>query len=341
MVDVVANHVGPVGNDFSTIKQFNLSEHYHDCQGCPSNCQIQNWGNQKEVEHCRLAGLPDLDQDNPYVFETILNWIQDIIKKYEIDGLRIDTVPEINVKFWNSFVDSSQTFQIGEVFDGRISYLAGYQPPLTGLLSYPMYFSMINVFARQSSMYELRSTINEYMSGLKNPELLATFLDNHDNPRFLNLQKDKTLYKSGLVYTMFSLGIPIVYYGTEQGFDGGKDPQNREPLWTSGFSTSGPLFNFTSNIVHWRKQYEVWNYPQIERYADNNFYAFTRGTTLIALTNVGNNGISISRNITYHPYKVGDVICNLFYFKDDCITVTNSGFYINLNKGESKIYVPK
>ncbi len=30
MVDVVANHVGPVGTDYSQITPFNLPEHYHD-----------------------------------------------------------------------------------------------------------------------------------------------------------------------------------------------------------------------------------------------------------------------------------------------------------------------
>ena len=30
MVDVVANHVGPVGMDFSRIYPFNKNEHYHD-----------------------------------------------------------------------------------------------------------------------------------------------------------------------------------------------------------------------------------------------------------------------------------------------------------------------
>ena len=56
MVDVVANHVGPVGDDFSQIYPLNKPEHYHN------DCQINNWGNQNEVENCRLADLPDLNQ---------------------------------------------------------------------------------------------------------------------------------------------------------------------------------------------------------------------------------------------------------------------------------------
>ena len=54
MVDVVANHVAPIGDDFSQIYPLNQSSHYH------SDCDI-NWNDQNSVENCRLAGLPDLD----------------------------------------------------------------------------------------------------------------------------------------------------------------------------------------------------------------------------------------------------------------------------------------
>ena len=40
MVDVVANHVAPVGHDFSQISPFNKEEHYH------SECAINDWNNQ-------------------------------------------------------------------------------------------------------------------------------------------------------------------------------------------------------------------------------------------------------------------------------------------------------
>ena len=56
MVDVVANHVGPVNYDYSQIYPLNKAEHYH------SDCDIIHWDNQNEVENCRLARLPDLNQ---------------------------------------------------------------------------------------------------------------------------------------------------------------------------------------------------------------------------------------------------------------------------------------
>ena len=45
--------------------------------------------------------------------------------------------------------------------------------------------------------------------------VLGTFIDNHDNPRFLSITYDKALFKSALTFVVFSQGIPIIYYGSE------------------------------------------------------------------------------------------------------------------------------
>ena len=41
---------------------------------------------------------------------------------------------------------------IAQVFDGDTSFVASYQKYIGGLLSYPMYFSLLDVFAQQSPM---------------------------------------------------------------------------------------------------------------------------------------------------------------------------------------------
>ena len=46
--------------------------------------------------------------------------------------------------------------------------------------------------------------------------------------------------------------IPIVYYGTEQGFDGGEDPNNRESLWPY-MSTENPLYIFIQALTKLRR----------------------------------------------------------------------------------------
>ena len=43
-----------------------------------------------------------------------------------------------------------------------------------------------------------------------------------------------SLAKNVLAFIIFTDGIPIVYAGQEQHFNGGIDPANREATWTAG-----------------------------------------------------------------------------------------------------------
>jgi glycosidase len=57
----------------------------------------------------------------------------------------------------------------------------------------------------------------------------VTFLDNHDQMarpyrRFLYMVPDKRQVLLGVAYLFTAPGIPTIYYGTEQGFDGGGNP---------------------------------------------------------------------------------------------------------------------
>ena len=85
MLDVVANHVGPVDMNFTTIQPFNTSESYH------TNCPIVNWNDPVQVELCRLADLPDLNQTVPSVRSALLQWVSSL-QDMGFDGLRVDTV---------------------------------------------------------------------------------------------------------------------------------------------------------------------------------------------------------------------------------------------------------
>ena len=82
-----------------------------------------------------------------------------------------------------------------------------------------------------------------------------------------------------------------------------------------------------------RKKVQIWNFEIIQRYVDDNFYAFTRGNVLACFTNIN----SLQRTITYHEFKNGDKLCNILA-DNDCVTVSSSG--ININMGPlPKVYL--
>ena len=59
------------------------------------------------------------------------------------------------------------------------------------------------------------------------------------------------LLKNALVVTLLSRGLPFVYYGTEQGYQGLKDPQNRESLWPN-YDENADIYKFIQRVLAFR-----------------------------------------------------------------------------------------
>ncbi len=113
---------------------------------------------------------------------------------------------------------------------------------------------------------------------------MGIFVNNHDVPRFLHDNTDVKLFKSALAFSLVSRGIPFLYQGDEQGFNGAQDPLNREALWGHMNQTS-ELFLFIANLMRVRSVQETFNHIFYERLVTDNLYVFSRGKVLVALTN--------------------------------------------------------
>lgn len=124
--------------------------------------------------------------------------------KYKIDGIRIDTVPEVPKWFWKEFADAAGVYQVGEVFDGRIGYVSDYQNYLDAVLNYPLYFAMKDVFAYNKSAKILESAITQVNASFKDPSVLGVFVNNHDNSRFLHLNQNEKRFINALVFSLMT-----------------------------------------------------------------------------------------------------------------------------------------
>lgn len=152
-----------------------------------------------------------------------------------IDGIRIDTVKHVRKDFWPSFTAASGVYALGEVLDGSVDYIAPYTEVMDGIFSYAVYYQSLYAFANPGgSMATLAETYNDMAAASKDMSLLGTFLDNHDQPRYASTTKDLQANANAAAWSFVTDGIPIVYYGQEQGFTGGADPANR------GSSPSSP-----------------------------------------------------------------------------------------------------
>lgn len=142
MVDVVVNHMSPVGLNNATFhyadyNPFNSSKYYHP------PCAVED-SNQTSVDVCWSgslsdgSALADLRTEDADVRKIWNNWIKYIVAKYEIDGLRIDSLKHVEKDFYPDFVRASGVAAIGEMLDGDASNYPGWLDYVDGLLNYPL-----------------------------------------------------------------------------------------------------------------------------------------------------------------------------------------------------------
>jgi alpha-amylase len=332
MADIIANHVAPVNSDFSQINPFNKAEHYHDY------CVITDYNNQEMVENCRFVGdIPDLKQENDWVTNELIKWIQWTVKEFDFDGLRIDTVKHVPKWFWKKFVSATYPmFQIGEVFDGRIEYTADYQRYMDSVFNYPLYYAAKDGFCSKN-FQSMKSWFYESRKKFPDPGLLGTIVENHDNARMLsgdycNNRVTRENLKSALIFTILFEGIPFIYYGGEQYFSGGNDPYDREPMW-GHYNTQSDSYIAIAKANEIRRKYELWSKDCVERYISEQFLAFTRGNDVLVC--ISNSPVTI----TLYPkiWNDGTKVCDALN-PSDCQTVTGGTITVNMN-GHPKVYV--
>ena len=133
-------------------------------------------------------------------------------------------------------------------------------------------------------MWTIHNRWDSNKAHFKDVSILGLFVDNHDNARFLNGKGDHTLFKSALTFSLTANGIPFFYYGSEQGFAGGSDPNNREALWNN-FDKTHAIFTYVQTINKARKSQAVYDHDFAEKWVDDTMYAYARGQFFVALTN--------------------------------------------------------
>jgi len=168
-----------------------------------------------------------------------------------------------------------------------------------------MYYNITSAFASTSgSIAALATGIETMKSTCKDVTLLGSFLENHDNPRFASLTSDMALAKNAIAFQILADGIPIVYQGQEQHFDGSSTPTQREQLWKSGYDTSAVLYKHIARlnaIRHLAIQNDdgYLSYNAYPVRTDDNIIVMRKGNNDTQVIGVFNNyGASGSGNFT-------------------------------------------
>jgi glycosidase len=206
-------------------------------------------------------GLDDVMTENPRVVRGFIEIFADWIDKYAIDGFRIDTAQHVNPEFWQRFVPAMRAraaargmpnFHIfGEIFTAEFdpAKLARHTrvDGLPAVLDFGFALGVRETVAGSSGTERLAELFADdavYEGGAAGARQLPTFISNHDAGRFGYFVRkanpratdDEVLRRVTLGYAMLLTlrGVPVIYYGDEQGFAGsGGDQDAREDMFAS------------------------------------------------------------------------------------------------------------
>lgn len=204
-------------------------------------------------------GLDDVDTDSPEVVAGMIDIFNNIVSQFKPDGFRVDTVKHVNMEFWQQFsppviahaksIGIPNFFMFGEVYSGDSDVLSSYTTTgkLSSVLDFGFQGSVYDAIVANKgtkSLENLFANDYKYNDNDSNANDLLNFIGNHDmgrigyflsNPEF-NYTNEQKFERSKLAHALmyFARGIPVVYYGDEQGFTGtGGDHLARQDMMPS------------------------------------------------------------------------------------------------------------
>jgi neopullulanase len=299
--------------------------------------------------------MPDLNLQNPLLFDYLRQVYTFWIETANIDGMRVDTYPYNDIKTASKFIQAIRTEYpnmnvVGECWVKTPAEIAYYQSGnnnadgFNSRLTSVMDFCLKDVFSAafnekeswdtgMSKFYSLYAQDFVYA----NPNMLMNFLDNHDIDRYATaVKRDINKYKMALAMLVTARGYPQIYYGTEimldgiagsyEGnrfdFPGGWVDDKRNAFTSEGRTdTENEVFNYFKSLLIYRKNNPVLQNGRMKQFIpDNGIYVnfrYNNKKTIMVIAN--NNQETKELNLS----RFNEVIVG----KTQGIEITNSKTY--------------
>ncbi len=327
IMDVVPNHIGADHPWWS--QQPRLTQFVHDSTMCnfimPATTDI-NASKKDKISFEKgwfVPSMPDLNQDNSYLNNYLIQnhiwWMQEM----KIDALRLDTQPFNERNFitkWNNAIIQQypNTTIVGEAwgmqpwlpkyYQGNKTNKDGYNSGLSSVMDFPVFNSLIEALKTNDAtkFYEVIAQDFMYEDANKN----FVFFGNHDTERFFtSIKEDEKKLRMGITLWATLRGIPQLYYGDELAMTGVKGindglmradmpggwPGAYENIFTgNGFNEKDIAWRtlqFTQKILQWRsKSTPIFNGKTMHFAPKNNVYVMIRYEQNKAIAIVSNFG---------------------------------------------------
>ena len=252
---------------------------------------VRDFTQRRQVLDFQMSGLDDLNTDNPVVRRALRQSYGHWIREVGVDAFRVDTAFYVPPSFFDDFLHArdaqapgvlavarqtgrqdffvfGEGFAIDKPFQTRAAtQVEAYataphgRPRLQGMLNFSLYGSLGDVLARGAPSAQLAHRIQAMVRQHRDVHHMPSFVDNHDVDRFLSGGSEAAL-RQALLAIMTLPGIPVIYYGTEQGFD-----KQRAAMFASGvdaggrdhFNTQAPLYQLIRQMSDLRRSQRLFS----------------------------------------------------------------------------------
>ena len=236
MLDAVFNHSGYFFKPWQDVLKNGRDSEYFDWFMINDWPLSNQWDAAKRGQLYTFAffdEMPKLNTNNQAVRNYLIGVACGWVKKYDVDGLRMDVANEVSHVFCKQLRMALKSIKpeiyiLGEVWHDAIPWLRGDE--FDSVMNYPLAGSMKDFFLDKSLTGEdfefmVNRCYTNYMQ--QTNDVLFNMLDSHDTIRLRNVTSGLDMYNClfALLFTM--PGSTCIYYGTEIGMEGSFDPDCR------------------------------------------------------------------------------------------------------------------
>jgi glycosidase len=279
--------------------------------------------------------MPDLNQDNEFLLNYLIQnsiwWIEYV----GLDGIRMDTYPypfEDGMAEWAEWVltEYPNFSMVGEVWLGNPSQVSawqadahvgsGYQSHLPYVFDFPMYDAFKPAFTEKPGwsngilkMYDLLT--QDYL--YPNPENIVVFADNHDGDRlYSKLGENLDNFELAMTFLATTRGLPQVYYGTEilmtglehnghgdirKDFPGGWGSDEKNAFTGDGLTEDEQkALQFTKKLLNWRKDKTVVQFGNLKHFIPVDgmyvYFRYDESDTVMIILNTSDKEIVFDKD---------------------------------------------
>lgn len=258
-----------------------------------------------------VKSMPDLNQQNPYLANYLIQNSIWWIETTGIDGFRFDTYTYSDLKFMQDLMarvqlEYPQFGAVGELWDHCVAIEAYFaQHPkivgapnshLPGMIDFQIYNAVNEALNKPMGWTEGLSRIYYTLVQdvlYSDPSRNLTFLDNHDLSRFYSVVgEDLRKYKMGIAFLLTTRGTPSLYYGTEilmknfanpdgkvrEDFPGGWAGDKADKFTAKGRTEKeNEAFDFVKKLANYRKGNDVLQTGKLTQFIpENDVYVYFR-----------------------------------------------------------------